>query len=362
MEMKLAENIRTHRKARSLTQEQLAEVLGVTVGAVYKWEARLSVPELTLIVEMADFFDTSVDALLGYEMKDNGLAATEARIRQYHSDKNRDGLAEVEKAIKRYPNAFGIAYAGAQLYHGIGLEARDKALLRRALELFEKARQLLPQNRDASISDQTLCGSISQVYFALGEKEKALELVKRHNAGNLYSAMIGVVLASEMNRPDEALPYLSQGLMQAFTGIIYASMGYANVYWAERDRENGQAILNWGIQTLRGLKAAEKPDFIDKLCAVYLACLAGFQLKAGDADAARESLLRAVALARAFDTAPDYSCRNMRFIGEGERGWASYDTLGATGMEAVGNAVKDMKDDRLTDLWKELNSNDESSL
>lgn len=36
MDIKLAENIRTFRKQLSLTQEQLAEVLGVTVGAVYK--------------------------------------------------------------------------------------------------------------------------------------------------------------------------------------------------------------------------------------------------------------------------------------------------------------------------------------
>ncbi len=56
-----------------MTQEQLAEVLGVTVGAVYKWETKLSQPELTMIMAMADFFDTSVDVLLGYEMKDNRL-------------------------------------------------------------------------------------------------------------------------------------------------------------------------------------------------------------------------------------------------------------------------------------------------
>ena len=37
--MKLAENIRAYRRARSLTKEQLAEVLDVTGGAVYKWEA-----------------------------------------------------------------------------------------------------------------------------------------------------------------------------------------------------------------------------------------------------------------------------------------------------------------------------------
>ena len=39
MEIRLAENIRAFRKQKQLTQEQLAEVLGVTVGAVYKWEA-----------------------------------------------------------------------------------------------------------------------------------------------------------------------------------------------------------------------------------------------------------------------------------------------------------------------------------
>ena len=43
MEMTLSKNIRAFRKQRSLTQEQLAEVLGVTPGAVYKWEAKLSV-------------------------------------------------------------------------------------------------------------------------------------------------------------------------------------------------------------------------------------------------------------------------------------------------------------------------------
>ena len=70
MENKLAENIRQFRKQRKMTQEQLAEVLGVTVGAVHKWEARLSTPELSLIMEMADYFDISVDVLLGYEMKE----------------------------------------------------------------------------------------------------------------------------------------------------------------------------------------------------------------------------------------------------------------------------------------------------
>lgn len=39
MKIQLAENIRDLRKKRALTQEQLAEALGVTAGAVYKWES-----------------------------------------------------------------------------------------------------------------------------------------------------------------------------------------------------------------------------------------------------------------------------------------------------------------------------------
>ena len=354
MKMKLAENIRAFRRERSLTQEQLAEVMGVTVGAVHKWETRLSVPELPLIMEMADFFNCSVDALLGYEVKDNSLAATEARIWQYHNDKNREGLMEVEKALKKYPNAFTIAYAGAMIYHGIGFEARDNALLHRALELYRKARQLLPQNQDASISDQTLCGAISQVYFALGEKEKAIELAKAHNAGNLYSAMIGEVLAAEMNRPEEALPFLSHGLMSAFNSIIYTALGYVYAYKSFHDPENGIAVLQWAIQSLRKLKASDRPDFIDKLCAYYTACLAGFQMETGDVEAARASLIRAAALARAFDAAPDYSCRNLLFIADWHRDGALYDSLGATAMEAVENAVRDAGGDVLLTMYMEL--------
>ena len=71
METRIAENIRAYRKKRGLTQEQLAEVLGVSVGAVYNWESRSSLPELRLIMEMADFFDVSVDVLLGYQMITN---------------------------------------------------------------------------------------------------------------------------------------------------------------------------------------------------------------------------------------------------------------------------------------------------
>ncbi|MBR6451979.1 MAG: helix-turn-helix transcriptional regulator, partial [Lachnospiraceae bacterium] len=161
MKMMLAENIRRFRKERSLTQEQLSEVLGVTAGAVYKWEAKLSVPDLDLIMEMADFFDTSVDVLLGYEMKDNGLEATVKRLQEYRRRKDRTGLTEAEKALKKYPNSFDVVRECATIYRGFGIESEDEGLFRRALELQERSLLLIGQNTDPEISEQTIYGSMA---------------------------------------------------------------------------------------------------------------------------------------------------------------------------------------------------------
>ena len=132
----LSENIRSFRRQRKLTQEQLAEVLGVTTGAVYKWESGLSIPDIGLIVEMADFFDTSVDVLLGYRMEDNRLKETVARLKKYRHDKDPAGLTEAEKALKKYPNSFEIVHESATLYRAFGLESGKKEHALRALELF----------------------------------------------------------------------------------------------------------------------------------------------------------------------------------------------------------------------------------
>ena len=53
------------------TQEQLAEAMNVTVGAVSKWESGATTPELSVLLELAALFEVSVDALLGYHVLDS---------------------------------------------------------------------------------------------------------------------------------------------------------------------------------------------------------------------------------------------------------------------------------------------------
>lgn len=55
MQLKLNENIKKYRKSMNLTQEDLAEAFGVTVGAVSKWESGSNVPDILTLMQLADF-------------------------------------------------------------------------------------------------------------------------------------------------------------------------------------------------------------------------------------------------------------------------------------------------------------------
>ena len=63
----LGENIRRLRQENDLTQRALAHHLRVSVQAVSKWETGLSFPDVTLLVDIADFFAVSLDTLFGRE-------------------------------------------------------------------------------------------------------------------------------------------------------------------------------------------------------------------------------------------------------------------------------------------------------
>lgn len=62
--MNISDRIQSLRKAKGITQEQLADAVGVSRQAVSKWEAEQSVPDLERVVAMAEYFDVSTDYLL----------------------------------------------------------------------------------------------------------------------------------------------------------------------------------------------------------------------------------------------------------------------------------------------------------
>lgn len=62
--MNLSDRIQYLRKARGISQEGLADQLGVSRQAVSKWESEQSMPDLDKIISMSDYFEVTTDYLL----------------------------------------------------------------------------------------------------------------------------------------------------------------------------------------------------------------------------------------------------------------------------------------------------------
>lgn len=65
--MKLNENIMALRRAKGITQEELATALGVSNQAVSKWESAQTCPDISLLSVLADYFEVSIDELMGHD-------------------------------------------------------------------------------------------------------------------------------------------------------------------------------------------------------------------------------------------------------------------------------------------------------
>ena len=66
MENHLGANIKCFRKNKGYTQEELAGMLGVTPQAVSRWESEAGLPDVSMIVPIAQVLNVTTDALLGY--------------------------------------------------------------------------------------------------------------------------------------------------------------------------------------------------------------------------------------------------------------------------------------------------------
>ena len=88
MEETLGKRIVHNRKRLGLTQDALAEKLGVTAQAVSKWENDQSCPDITTLPRLAEIFGITTDALLGLEAPAKVAEVVTEEVPSLHIDKN----------------------------------------------------------------------------------------------------------------------------------------------------------------------------------------------------------------------------------------------------------------------------------
>ena len=317
MKLSLSANISKLRKEHAMTQEQLAEALGVTFASVSKWERGVATPELNLIAEMADLFEVSIDALIGYQFRNNNRETVITRLKQYSHDRDtEDVFSDVEKALQCYPNCFDVVYYSARIYRLRGLTQKNAAYSKKALSLCERACILIGQNKDPEISDVSVRREMAEIHFALGEYDKGIALLKENNPCRLNHSSIGMVLASSCNDPEGALPFLSRALLDLTVTHFEIVVGYM---------DKSEAFL-WALRADVLLSLCKKEEAIN-------------------------SLRRAKDVALHFDESPNYDVSSIRFV-FCKTPASAFDDFGDTAMIGVDEFIKSQEKSELSNLWK----------
>ena len=97
----LSEQIYTLRKRRGLTQEVVAEKLGVTPQSISRWENGQSRPDVDMLPKIAAFFDVSVDALFGYRAENLRVTEFEKNCKKCAMNWG-DTIRRIERKVLKF--------------------------------------------------------------------------------------------------------------------------------------------------------------------------------------------------------------------------------------------------------------------
>ena len=179
MELHIGQNLKRFRKARNLTQEEVAKHLGISFQSVSKWERNDGYPDITMLPVLARYYGVTIDELIG--MSEIESAQTlESINRQWEENRNKnDHAANVQlmrDALKRYPNnALLLVQLSASLERLDGTESEKREYLRQSIEVQE---QIISYCDDSEIRGAVMF-NIADAYYRYGDYGKAIEHAKK---------------------------------------------------------------------------------------------------------------------------------------------------------------------------------------
>lgn len=365
MKLSLPSNISKFRKEHSMTQEQLAEALGVTFASVSKWERGMATPELSLIAQMSDLFGVSLDALVGFEVLNGSADELEKRILTLQQQKKYDeAFIEAEKALLRYPNDFKIVYRSGELYTVAGIELNNEKYLSRCIELLERSILLLWQNSDPQVSEVSIQNEIAQCYIVLGKTQKGIEILKKYNVSGVNNPLIAIALTgnditytktSEF-RLEDAVPFMVNAFGSIITNTLRTMMSYANYFYKKGDYISSREALLWLINFLESVKIDKSVScYVDKVIAPCYSECANFSLLLDEVEKVEPYMRKAYKAAMLFDSAPTCKVENIKFcIGDIQNATA-YDDLGESATAAVIKQItQENRNEELLVIWKKI--------
>ena len=173
MNANIGKNLRKFRLAKDMTQEQLAEVFGVTPQAISRWENDSACPDGTMLPGIAMFFDTTID-----ELFDMTSLRREEKLFNVHCEINRlieagdpAAVALIRENLRTYPGDPGLLMSLSEtLAHLPGNEAAEEAA--------GIAERILKHPDVSMKAKSTTTVNLMYLCLRLGRAERANQLIK----------------------------------------------------------------------------------------------------------------------------------------------------------------------------------------
>ena len=109
--MTLGEKLSRLRKEQNYTQEQLADLLGVSRQSISKWESNVAYPETEKLIELGKLFGCSMDYLLKDEITEkNGITEPDA-VAGWHAIREKISTEQNRQLLRKILKAAGIVLA-----------------------------------------------------------------------------------------------------------------------------------------------------------------------------------------------------------------------------------------------------------
>lgn len=160
MEMNIGPIIMEKRKEKKVTQQELANFIGVSKASVSKWETSQTYPDITLLPLLAAYFDITIDSLLTYEpqLDNHEIQRIYARLKESLETKSpEDVLATIRSFVRRYYSCYPfVLQMGMFLLNHADLlpgEEKIKTYTKEAQDLFIHVRT---QAKDPDLITQAL--------------------------------------------------------------------------------------------------------------------------------------------------------------------------------------------------------------
>ena len=241
--MELGSNIKQLRKLKGLRQEQLAEAMGVSTASVSKWETNQSFPELTLLAELADFFEVSIDTLIGHSLKADRVEALIAQMERAADDHEEEAAAALcGKILRNYPNNHRAVEACADCYYKLFIHTDRKVYMEHCIA---QTKRLISLKQGEPEKDRLeRIHYLGNQYGLLHQWDTAREYYEQSNVSGTNNAAIAECLLRQ-GKAEEAVTMVSDALVSSVFHDFQAVNILAEGWIALGQQEKACSALEW---------------------------------------------------------------------------------------------------------------------